>query len=200
MDFETSPLQTGKPVVQQNSNLKYIVITVVVAALALCGMAGVYVWQHKQVSDAEARNAALGAQLASANNAQEAAADKSASDSEKASTNPAASYQIVPGQVDFDENSHRGQADMMYVDAYVKPSDDLKEIWLEYGTNPAALNLQTAHITQELGLGDAGNYGNFAFTIKKSSLTPGVDYFYRVAYKTGTTTSYTSIAAFTSPK
>lgn len=115
------------------------------------------------------------------------------------SENDTTQEQLIVGQVDFDNDHKRGTNDEMFIDGLIEPGD-LDEAWIEYGTDPDALNQQTDHIGSELGEGEAGTYSNYGFTLHKDKLTAGATYFYRVAASQGEDTIYSGLASFSAQK
>ena len=179
-----------------HNSKKYPVIIAALIVIATVAVLGTYSWQHKKLNDSLTQNKQLSSQLTTLKQIKTSTASASKQTTPETQVN----NQLITGQVDFDKNNLRGQTGIMYLDAYVKPSGDLKEIWMDYGTNVDNLNLQTEHITKELGLGDANQYGNFTFTLKKADLKPGTIYFYRLSATKGTTVIHSDTAAFTSLK
>lgn len=70
-----------------------------------------------------------------------------------------------------------------------------------YGTEAAALDQQSATITNELGMGTAGEYGLYSAVIAADALEPGRSYFYRVVgVTTEGETLYSGLNRFTAGK
>ena len=75
----------------------------------------------------------------------------------------------------------------------------LKEIWVEFGKDPENLDMETAHVSDELGI-RTDEYGAFTVQVPDADIESGT-YFYRAAgMTTDGKTVYGGIATFQAPK
>jgi hypothetical protein len=169
---------------QQHNHMRFFLALGLLIILTVVGLYGIYSWQHGKVTAADTKNQTLSTKVDQLQKAAVTTTQKTAT--KPTSSTPASvavQKQIVTGQVDFDTQNLRGQPGIMFIEALALGSGNLRDIWVDYGSAPDALNLQTEHVTKELGLGDANTYGSFTFTLAKSKLQPGTNYFYQVSAK-----------------
>lgn len=68
------------------------------------------------------------------------------------------------------------------IDAAILPGE-FEAVWVEYGETPA-LGIETREVSNELGMGTAGEYGSYRLPIPATELRPGTAYFYRIFGRT----------------
>ncbi len=69
------------------------------------------------------------------------------------------------------------------IDVAILPGT-INELWVIYGTDANNLKLETPPVSDELGMGMAGEYGYYSLAIPHSELQAGTSYFYRIAVET----------------
>jgi cytoskeletal protein RodZ len=183
-----------EPTKTKKSKKKWLVILLIVLLVAAIG--GVYYWQSQQVKDLENKNAKLTSQLAEANKK----LDEQTANVNKAKS--AAATVTVPKTSSTSDNVITGEvADKTATTATLNGAQmpgKVTAVWVEYGTNPVALDKATEHATKNLGEGEAGKYVDEAF--KVTGLTASTRYFYRVVATENGKTVYGGVASFTSAK
>lgn len=177
-------------------NKKFLVTIIMLVLFAIGAVAAVYLWQSKEVQSLSSENTSLTEQLKAANAVGES--DQNTQQTTPAGTIPRSEakqdYVLVPGTVTVGDN---GDTTLL---PYMKVGMGVEEIWLEYGTSPTALTEQTERQSKEIGMGDPNTYVAKTFVLKSSELTPGTNYYYRVAGKVGSAVVYSGVAGFTSAK
>lgn len=69
------------------------------------------------------------------------------------------------------------------IDVAILPAQ-LNGFWVIYGTEADTLEFKTPTVSNELGMGTAGEYGWYSISIPHEALQPGISYFYRVVGET----------------
>jgi type II secretory pathway pseudopilin PulG len=165
--------------------LTFLLVLILIAAAA----GGVYYWQQKKVNDAAASQSAAQKQVASL---QSQLAKQKTDSAQKTTAAATIITEVITGEP-YAKAVGTASISVLYLPG------EVSDIWLEYGTAPDKLDKTSNHITQGLGEGQAGSYGNQGFVIQ--NLSTGRNYFYRAAAKTKAgTTIYGGIASFAAQK
>jgi outer membrane murein-binding lipoprotein Lpp len=180
-----TPPKRGHP------KFKKFLLWLLVLLLIAGAAAGAYLYQQQKldqqktaVTDARSQVSNLQSQL------------KAKTSQTKTTTTPATTTVVDILNGATDQTSQPGKVAFT---TYYLPGN-ISDMWLEYGSSPSSFTKSTAHTSDGLDEGTAGEYGTQQWLVNNDQFTPGSTYFYRSAAKKGSDTIYSGVSVFTMNK